>query len=141
MQIALDIDRQRFERRDIERVQPLGRLLGQLADRRQEARQRLAGAGRRDQQRASSSPRELQHFELVAPRLPALGIEPAVNDRRKRASEVVGPVAPALFFLAINLARACFGAAVLAGSNARRITSQISTISRIAGPMISMIHH
>ena len=82
-EVALDVDRERLQRRDVERVQPFARLLRELADGRQEARQRLARAGRGDQQRAPPSPRQLQHFELVPPRAPALGFEPAVNDWRK----------------------------------------------------------
>ena len=83
-EIALDVDGQRLERRDVERVDaamrfagPALRAGGQLGQRRQEAGQRLAGAGRRDQQhrlaglrRASRSiwwargdqPRSANHF-------------------------------------------------------------------------------
>ena len=83
-QIALHVDRQRLERRDVERVQPVGRRLDQLGERRQEAGQRLAGAGRRDQQGAPPGPRRGQHFELVPAHRPALAGEPVGEDGGKR---------------------------------------------------------
>ena len=79
-QVALHVDRQRLERRDVERVQPVGRRLDQLGQGRQEAGQRLARPGRRDQQRAAPGARRGQHLELVPARRPALGREP-VGDR------------------------------------------------------------
>ena len=106
-QVALHVDRERLQRRDVERVQPLARALRQLADRRQEPGERLARAGRRDQQRASPRPRQLQHFELVPARPPALGFKPVIGPAREARSELVGPVAPALLFLGIELARPC----------------------------------
>ena len=68
----MNVHRQRLQRRHVQRVQPFGRLLRELADRRQEAGEGLAGAGRRDKQRAAIGARKLQHLELVPPRLPTL---------------------------------------------------------------------
>ncbi len=60
-EVARDVDRQRLQRRDVERVQagPGGRrpiAAGQVDEARQEAGERLAGAGRRDQQASSGRP-------------------------------------------------------------------------------------
>ena len=76
-QIALHVDRKRLQRRDVERVQTVGRPLDQLGEAGQEAGQRLPRPGRRDQQRALPGPRRRQHFELVPARRPALAGEPA----------------------------------------------------------------
>ncbi len=94
VEIARDVDRQRLQRRDVERVQVgagLARLRsrpgGKLDQRRQEACQRFAGAGRRDQQRRLPFPCEAHHIELVRMRLPALAGEPAgenLGQRRTR---------------------------------------------------------
>ena len=54
--------------------------LDQLGERRQEAGQRLARPGRRDQQRAAPGPRRGQHFELVPAQRPALAGEPVGED-------------------------------------------------------------
>ena len=90
-EIARDVDRERLERRDVEGVQAAGaadaaaggdeflarrrfcrRQAGtQLHQRRQKSRQRLAGAGRRDQQRGAAGAREPQQFELMRARRPA----------------------------------------------------------------------
>ena len=59
-EVARDVGGQRLERRDVERMDAAPAALpGQLDQARQEARQRLAAAGRRDQQRrvAGSRPR------------------------------------------------------------------------------------
>ena len=50
-QIAGHVDRQRLERRDVEGVQALLGVVGEIVKRRQEAGKGLAGAGRGDQQR------------------------------------------------------------------------------------------
>ena len=49
-EIARNVDRQRLERRHIERMQALSATVLELAERRQEARQGLAAAGGRDQE-------------------------------------------------------------------------------------------
>ena len=75
-EVALDVDRQRLQRRDVERVEAVDRLLDQLDQARQEPRHRLAGARRRDEQRAAARPRGGEHLQLVPPRAPALRREP-----------------------------------------------------------------
>ena len=77
-----------FKRRDVERVQlalallvreilAVAAALRELDQGRQEARQRLAAAGRRDQQRALALLRQLDQGELVRPWRPAATFEPA----------------------------------------------------------------
>ena len=88
-QIALHVDRERLQRRDVERVQPVGRRLDQLGERRQEAGQRLAGAGRRDQQRAAARRAPPSSISLlVAAHRPALAGEPARDRLGSKASIV-----------------------------------------------------
>ena len=88
LEVAADVGRQRLERRDVERMQlalALGvgevlagpAALGELDQRGQEARQGLAAAGRRDQQRAPAAGRQLDQRQLVLPRRPAAAFEPA----------------------------------------------------------------
>ena len=88
LEIAADVGGQRLQRRDVERVQlALALLVGEvlavaaalreLDQGRQEARQGLAAAGRRDQQRALALLRQLDQGELVRPRRPAAAFEPA----------------------------------------------------------------
>jgi hypothetical protein len=79
-QVALHVDRQRLQRRDIEGMEPVGGRLDQVGERRQESRQRLARAGRRDEQRVAPGARGIQHVALVAARRPAPGCEPAGQD-------------------------------------------------------------
>ena len=81
-EVALDVDAERFERRDVERVQPFRRLLGEVADGRQETGERLARAGGGDEQGAVACPRRVEHLQLVPPRLPAPCREPAFNGLR-----------------------------------------------------------
>ena len=103
-QVARDIDGQRLERRDVERVQTalaahpaaggdeLALLLprsrsdergerngtaAQLHQARQKSGERLAAAGRRDQQHRAAGARLGQQFELVRARRPAAAGEPA----------------------------------------------------------------
>ena len=64
---------------------PSAGRFGELADRRQEAGQRLARAGRRDQQAAAPGPSEREHVELVAARSPSALGEPAFDDFRERS--------------------------------------------------------
>jgi hypothetical protein len=88
LEIAADVRRQRLERRDVERVQlalalGMGQILasepsfGELDQGRQEARQRLAAARRRDQQCALALGREVDQLELVQPGRPPATFEPA----------------------------------------------------------------
>ncbi len=96
LQIARDVDRERLERRDVERVQaaaalhaapggddatararpPRAASRGQLHQGRQKSRQRLAGAGRRDQQRRAVLARLGQQRQLMLARRPAARGEP-----------------------------------------------------------------
>ena len=113
-EVARDVDGERLQRRDIERVQPAlaagtgawrGRWRGwrapwtplpspagegQPAPRellnhqaRQKSRQRLAGAGRRDQQHRAAGARLRQQFKLMRARFPAALGKPA----RKRLGQ------------------------------------------------------
>ena len=75
-QIALDVDRQRLERRDVEGVEALAGRFDQLGERGEEPGQGLAGAGRRDQQGVAAGAGGGEHLELVAARRPALRREP-----------------------------------------------------------------
>ena len=75
-QVARDIHRQRLERRDIQRVQPVLRGRVQVDQARQEAGQRLAAAGRRNQQRARAVPRGIDQRKLMGAGLPAAAGEP-----------------------------------------------------------------
>ena len=94
VEVAADVGRQRLQRRDVERVQlalALGvgevlagaAALGELDEGRQEACQRLAAAGRRDQQRALALPGQLDQRELMPPGRPAAAFEPACKQVRK----------------------------------------------------------
>ena len=117
-QIARNVDRERLQRRDIERVQaafapyaavdgnefsflPSPRLRSkwrggggggnfrvwtstQLHQARQKAGQRLAAAGRRDQQHRAATLRLCQKLQLVRARRPAAAGEPAREYFRKR---------------------------------------------------------
>ena len=63
----------------------------QLHQRRQKSRQRLAGAGRRDQQHRAAGPRLGQQLELMRARRPAAAREPArerLRQRRRRVDAV-----------------------------------------------------
>ena len=82
-QIALDIDRQRLERRNVERVEPLDRRFDQFDQRRQEARQRLARTGGGDQQCVPPGPRAAEHVKLMPAGLPTALLEPAGQGRGK----------------------------------------------------------
>ena len=91
-EVARDVDGERLQRRDVERVQALrapqllagrdhparlGAALGKLHQGRQEARQRLAAAGRRDQQHRAAVAGARQQFKLMGTRRPAARREPA----------------------------------------------------------------
>ena len=92
-QVACDVDRQRLQRRDVQRVQTraLRRLpatRGQVDEARQEARKRLAGAGRSDQQRRASLPGVFDQRDLMRAGRPAAtgepGLERGRQSRRRR---------------------------------------------------------
>ncbi len=77
-EIALDVDGQRLQRRDVKRVDAAMRLarfspgtVGEFGQRRHEAGQRLAGAGRRDQQHRLPGLGPRQQLDLVGARRPA----------------------------------------------------------------------
>ena len=87
-EVAADVGCQRLQRRDVERVQLALALgvrqvlaglppLGEFDQRRQEAGQGLAAAGRRDQQRALALGGQLDEVELMLPGRPAATFEPA----------------------------------------------------------------
>ena len=84
-EVALDVDRQRFQRRDVERVQPFARAFGQLADGRQEAGQRLARAGRGDQQRASPARAPARASRAGAAAAASLSIQTSPDDGGARS--------------------------------------------------------
>ena len=88
-EVSLDVDGERLERRNVERVDtPIGLAcaprfaLREIDERGQESCQRLARAGRRDQQHRTAGGDLGQQFELVRARRPAA--------RRKPAREGVG---------------------------------------------------
>ena len=91
-QVAFDIDGERLQRRDVKRMDA-GRAdvvtlrpVRQFNERRQETRQRLAGARRRDQQRRPTLVVLVDQRELMRPRRPALGGEPVPKARRQQIS-------------------------------------------------------
>jgi hypothetical protein len=82
-QVALDIDRERLQGRDVERVDAGEGGAGrdpaaprQIGQRRQEPGKRLAGAGGRNQQHVFARCGARQQFQLMGARLPALLREP-----------------------------------------------------------------
>jgi hypothetical protein len=79
-QVARDVHRERRERGDVERVQPFARGQVQVHEARQEARERLAAAGRRDEQRMLAGLGGLQHRKLVRARRPAAIGEPSAEE-------------------------------------------------------------
>jgi hypothetical protein len=83
-QVALHVDRERLQGRDVESVEALRRVLDQLGERGQEPGQRLAGSGGGHEQRAAAATRRGEHLQLMAPRGPALGRKPVGEDGRER---------------------------------------------------------
>ncbi|GAM03979.1 hypothetical protein MBENS4_0977 [Novosphingobium sp. MBES04] len=81
-QVALNVMRQRLERRDVQRVQPFGRRRFlqprrcEVAKRGQETCERLARAGIGNEQGMVSGIGGLQHLGLVAPHAPVAACEP-----------------------------------------------------------------
>ncbi len=87
LEVARDVDRERLERRDVERVQfarPARRQIREIDQARQESRQRLAAAGRRHLQDRLALRRALDQRELMRPRAPAAGGEPGGELRRQQ---------------------------------------------------------
>ena len=82
-QVAVDVDRQRLQGRQVERVQSGTGLGAELDQGGQEARQGLAAAGGGDQQRRLSGLGGLHHRQLMAARRPAARFEPAIEDLRQ----------------------------------------------------------
>ncbi len=80
-EVARDVDGQRLQRRDIESVQAAAAVgapaLRKADEARQEAGQRLAGAGRGDEQGRAALLRRLDQRQLMRPRGPAPRGEPA----------------------------------------------------------------
>ena len=70
---------ERFERRDVERVERVGGLLNEVADRRKEAGEGLSRARGRDQQGVAAATGDLEHFELVPARPPAACRKPLLD--------------------------------------------------------------
>ena len=79
-EIAVDIDGQRLQRRDIEGMQSGARRRRKLSDAGQEAGQRLAAAGRRHQQCRAPGRGRAPHRQLVCIGPPAARPEPAPNN-------------------------------------------------------------
>lgn len=93
LQVAGNVHRQRLQRRDIERMDALpragraglaARALRQGDEAGQEAGQRLAGAGRGDQEHRVPRARGLQQLELMRARAPAAAFEPAGETFRQQ---------------------------------------------------------
>ena len=79
--IALDVDGECLQRRNIERVQPRAvRRLGEFHEARQEAGQRLAGAGWRNQQRVLAALGGGEKIELMLAWRPPARCEPGLED-------------------------------------------------------------
>ena len=87
-QVALDVDGQRLQGRDVERVQAgaVARPLGEVDEARQEAGQRLAGACRGDEQRVLVGRGGGQQVELVLPGRPTARGKPRVEARRQQGA-------------------------------------------------------
>ncbi len=83
-QIARDVDGERLERRDIQHLEITpAPALGQLDEGGQEPGQRLAAAGRRDQQHRTAGARLSENFQLMRPRPPAARREPGGKTLRQ----------------------------------------------------------
>ena len=93
-QVALHIDGERLQRRDIDGVQAIARIVGQIGQRGEKPRQRLARSRRRHQQRMIAGPRRRDHFELVPPRRPATLREPVGDGGGEGHCADIGEAAP-----------------------------------------------
>lgn len=84
-EVALDVDGERLQRRDVERVQRglRWRIFCEIDKARQKARQRLAGAGGRDQQRGFAGAGEIEQRQLMRARAPAARFKPAREGGRE----------------------------------------------------------
>ena len=104
-QVARDVDGKGLQWRDVERMQAAGALhaaaggedalpvrcrgrRGKLHQRRQKARQRLAGAGRRDQQRRAVLARFPEQRQLMLARRPAASGEPFLETVRQQRGRI-----------------------------------------------------
>ena len=85
LEVAGDVDRECLQRRDVERVQArlAARRGRELDEARQEARERLAGTGRRDQQRRATGLGMGEERELMGARRPAATREPGEEGGRE----------------------------------------------------------
>src|SRR3546814_9548642 len=70
-EIALDVGGERLERRDIEGMEPVRGIRSEIDKARQKARERLARAGCRDEQRMLAALRYREHLGLMPPDPPA----------------------------------------------------------------------
>ncbi|ONF48125.1 hypothetical protein RSM1_14890 [Methylobacterium radiotolerans] len=87
VEVAGNVHRQRLQGRDVEGVEArrllLRPALGEVDETRQEAGQRLAGPGRRHQQRRAAGAGDPQEIELVRPGRPAAAREPGAESFRQ----------------------------------------------------------
>ena len=83
-EIAMHVDGERLERREVEGVQSGPRPFGELDQAGQEPGQGLAAAGGRDEQSRAPRPRRLDHGELMGMGRPAALPEPGGEGRRQR---------------------------------------------------------
>ena len=84
-EIARDVDGERLERRNIERVDAACADAGcEFDEARQEAGKRLAAAGRRDEQHIVALRRMIEQRQLMRPRRPAAPGEPVLEKRRQQ---------------------------------------------------------
>ena len=88
LQVAVHIHRQRLQRRDVQSMHAAGLCGGgafrQLDQARQEAGQRLAAAGRSDQQGVTPGPRLGDHLQLMRADRPAAPGEPVAEAGRQQ---------------------------------------------------------
>ena len=84
-QVLLDVVVERPKRRDVEHLRARRRLPGQAVDGGQEGGQRLAGAGRRQEQRVLAAGDRRPALMLGRGRLGERALEPAGHRRRKQA--------------------------------------------------------
>ena len=94
-QVELDVVRERLERRDVQHVHrilepALESFLQQRVDRREKRRQRLAGTGRRRDQRVASLDGELPRARLDLGRRAEPTCKPAPDRRVKRTESIAG---------------------------------------------------
>jgi hypothetical protein len=88
-EVTLDVDGQRLQRRDVERVEARPRAIasarpGEIDQRRQKAGESLAGAGRRDEERVLLARGGGEEIELMLAGHPAALGEPGLESCRKQ---------------------------------------------------------